>query len=415
MTGLAAVAGAFAFLGGLAVLLQAFAISEDSPERKLFQINAVVGTGVLYLALGGFLVVQAASALGDTSSSPIRFRKPWVLVLLFPALVAIGQLMAANPGRLPWLFPFLNIAMISVPSLSIAAIVTARYTAAHPFAWPISWREWTSALIYGAVGATSLAVVINTAWLFGGGYLLIQTVGGGPTFEDFALDLQQLPRAWGIFFDLSVLSICAPLNEEFFKGLIVALFFFRRGGVARCFTWGVLAGAGFNLLETFQNSLGAVSPDALADQTIGSEWWFFALARAGTAAMHALATGLAALGFYGLFRRRWTLTPAYFAGVLLHATWNFLVYAIWGDALFSGSGPDSRALDILGGVGLIVVFAASVVMLWLLSGRLRDDAPAPIYALLGMLPARTSGSDPPGTLTASAPGETENATGVSPA
>ncbi len=60
---------------------------------------------------------------------------------------------------------------------------------------------------------------------------------------------------WGIVYALSVLSVSAPLNEEFMKGFVVALFFYRRGGLVRCFLWGALAGAGFNIAETFDNSI----------------------------------------------------------------------------------------------------------------------------------------------------------------
>ncbi|MFN0146567.1 MAG: PrsW family glutamic-type intramembrane protease [Dehalococcoidia bacterium] len=387
VTGFAVVVGAFAFLTGVGLVFNAFSVDEPrKPAHELFLINASLGAGAIYLALGGFLVVQAASALGGTASSPVRFKWPFALLAFFPLLVWAGQYQADNPERLPWLFPFVNIAMVSIPSLTAAAGVAARYSRAHPLAWPISWREWTSGIVYGAIGATTIAALINTLYLFAGGYLLVQAVAGGGPLDGFGDSLRSLPQGWGIAFDLSVLSVEAPITEEFWKGMLVAFFFFRRGGLARCFVWGVLAGAGFNLLETFQNSLSAVHPSALADQTIGSEWWFFAMARAGTAAMHSLATGLAAIGFYGLFRKKPRYLLGYPAGVALHGSWNFLVYVIWGDALLSQQGPDTRALDILGGVGLAAVFLASAVALWVLSGSLRDEAPAPIYRLLGMRP-----------------------------
>jgi hypothetical protein len=193
-------------------------------------------------------------------------------------------------------------------------------------------------------------------------------------------------RQWGVAFDLSVLSVVAPLNEEFWKGAIVALFFFRKGSLARCFCWGVVAGSGFNLLETFLNSLAAVNPEQLADQTIGGQWWLFAIARAGTCAIHGLATGLAALGFYGLLRRRWRLAPLYLAGVTLHGLWNGWVYLVAGDVFLSEAGPDAVWLDALGVGVLIALGGGSLWGLWLLSGWLRDGSPAPIYRMLGMGP-----------------------------
>lgn len=361
------------------------AIDTDDPRRRLFELNIVVSSAIVYAGLGGFLVVQAASALGGASSSPMRYRWVWFVAPLFPLLVVAGQLLARNPERLPWLFPFVNVGIVAIPSLVIAGVVARRYLDAQRFAWPLSWREWTSALIYGAVGATIVAAIVNTGYLAGMGTYLIGQHGADGANLDMD-GLATLPRGWGIFLDLSTLSVVAPLNEEFWKGMLVAFFFFRRGGAARCFAWGVLAGAGFNLLETFQNSLAVISPEAQASQQIGDQFWLFAGARGGTAAMHALAAGLSALGWYGLLRRRPRYLVGYPAAVCLHASWNFLVYVIAGDAMFSRQGPDSRLLDVAGIAGLFAVFALTVTALWHLSGRLRDDAPAPLYRLLGMLP-----------------------------
>lgn len=408
----------------------------------------MLSTALVYLGLGGFLVVSAASALGKAPSSPLRARRAWLGILLpFPILVFVGQLLAENPGEGPWLFPFVNVAMVSLPSIAIALFVAGRYQEANPLSWPISRREFSSGFVYGAIGATTVAGIINTIYILAAGTILVHRHGADLPFSDFDTALRTLPRGWGIFLDLTTISVVAPLNEEFWKGMLVAFFFFRKGGAARCFTWGVLAGAGFNLLETFSNSLAAVSPEAAADTTLGSEWWFFALARTGTAAMHATATGLVALGFYGAFRRRPEYLGGLIAGPLIHAAWNFLVYCVWGDGFLTGAGPDSRWLDLLGGAGLIALFLATVLLLWAFSGRLRDEAPAHIYRLIGMAPAgvarrlerppqappafegawadaaglpsygppSTAGSGPGGTLATSARGSTQKRIGVSPA
>jgi hypothetical protein len=381
----AVIVGAVAFLNGLASLFLLLGVG-GSPQRKLFEINAFLGTAIVTMSLGGVLVYHAASSLGGASSSPMKFLTPWALLPLFPVLVILGQLQVDHPERLPWLFPLLNVGIVSIPSLTIALVVARRYLRFNGYAWPISWREWASGFIYGAVGATLVASIINTAYLYGVGALLIHLKGHGSVL-DLERNLPSLPKAWGMLFDLSALSVVAPINEEFWKGMLVAFFFFRKGGAARCFLWGVLAGAGFNLLETFQNSLVAVSPEQLSERTISNQWWLFATARAGTGAIHSLATGLSALGFYGIFRRKWRFALGYPGGMLTHGTWNFLNYTLWGDAIFSQAGPDSRALDVLSIVGLLALFAICVVLLWEIPRRVRDGFPAPIYRALGMLPA----------------------------
>ena len=382
---LALVAGSLSFLIGLAFILVLFTLSAD-PELRLFEINIAFGSTIVLVTLGGFTVWQAASSLGGVASVAMRPWLPWPLLVAFPLLVGLGQILVNSPSAAPWLFPFVNVGIVGIPSLAAAMTVARRYTIANPFSWPLSWREWTSGISYGAIGAIGIAGTINSIYFGGAALFLVSTYGAGD-LSDLEYSLTTLPRGWGIFFDISVLSIVAPLNEEFWKGALVAFFFFRKGGAARCFLWGVLAGAGFNLMETFQNSLAVVNPEILAERTIGSQWWLFALARAGAGTMHACATGFAALGIYGLLRHRWNFAPAYFLGVLFHASWNFLVYVNEGDVFFSRSGPDSDLLDIVSVVGLVVLFASTVVLLWEMPRRLRDEAPAPIYQVLGMMPA----------------------------
>lgn len=383
---MAALAGALAFLIGMLGLVGLTNLSDD-PEDRLFEINIFVGSAVVFMGLGGFLVVQAASALGGVGSSAFRVRMPWLLLPIFPVAVAVGQWQANDPTRVPWLFPFVNIAVVAVPSLLFAAVVIGRYHRRNPLAWPLTWREVTSSFTWGAIGATTLGGILNTAYLILGGAWFLDRWGSGDIWDigSFAWTLDGWP---GIIFDLSVLSVVAPLNEEFWKGSLVALFFFRRGGMARCFVWGVLAGTGFNLLETFFNSLAAVNPEELADQTIGGQWWLFAVARAGTAVMHGFASGLAALGFYGVFRRRWSLVPLFMVGALFHGAWNAAVYLVAGDVFLSGEGPDARWLDIAAIGALVILGLVCAAAGWLVSGRLRDRRPASIYGMLGMRPGR---------------------------
>lgn len=388
MAGGAVVVGAFAFLNGLGALALLLDV-DDEPRHRLFQVNAFLGTAIVTLALGGVLVYQASSALGGTASTAMKLRTRkllWApLVVAFPGLVWLGQLQVNHPERLPWVFPLTNVLIVSIPSIAVALFVSQRYLRYNAWAWPLSWREWTTGFIYGAVGATTVGAIINTLYLVLAGAWLISAKGSGDAWS-VGENLSTVPEAWGVAFDLSVLSVVAPLNEEFWKGMLVAFFFFRKGGAARCFVWGVLAGCGFNVLETFQNSLSVINPEELTEQQIGDQWWLFAVGRAGTAALHATASGLSALGFYGLFRRRARYLAGYPAGVLLHGLWNFLNYTLAGDAILSGSGPDSTLLDALSIGGLGALFLLCIVALAVLSMRLRDGFPAPIYRMLGMVP-----------------------------
>ncbi len=380
--------GSISFLNGLGAL---FLLTDLSfgPRRRLFEINLAVGTAIVTLSLGGVLAFQAASSLGKVGSTAMSLPR-WVwaapfMAASFPLLVALGQYQVNHPESMPWLFPVTNVLIVSLPSLAIALVVAERYRKFNPWAWPLSWREWSSGIIYGAVGATTIGAVINTLYLILGGALLIHLFGRGDAF-DIGDNLPTLPRPWGIAFDISVLSVVAPLNEEFWKGMLVAFFFFRKGRAARCFLWGVLAGAGFNILETFQNSLSIVNPDQISQQQLGHEWWLFALARAGTGAIHSGASGFSALGVYGVLRGKPKFAAAYLGGVSIHGSWNFLNFTLAGDAILSQAGPDSVLLDVLSVLGLVALFLTCLALLWEMPRRLRDGEPAAIYRLLGMVP-----------------------------
>jgi len=386
---LALIAGVGLFFVGLAAAIALFGV-EGTPRRQLWELNASVSVAVVYLGLGGILVVQAASALGGSGSTVLRLPPLRLLFVAAPVMLAaivLGHLIVSHPesnGR--WAFPVVNLVIVAVPSIAFASLVTARYRRANPLSWPISWREWTTGFTYGAIGATTMGGIVNSLYLAGMGEFLVEHHGtdfGGPLIDS----LRTLPRGWGLFLDLTVLSVVAPLNEEFWKGMLVGFFLFRRGRAARCFLWGVLAGSGFNLLETFGGSVGILDPDGVSQQQLNEQWWLFASARTGTALIHGLASGLSALGFYGLLTRRWRYLAGYPLGVLVHGSWNFLTYVVEGDAMFSQAGPDSALLDVAGIAGLIVLACACAIALWALAGRLSDGAPAPIYRALGMLPA----------------------------
>lgn len=386
MTVLALMAGTFSFAAAATLVLALPAMDAEGIDR-LFEFNTTLGSAVLLAVFGTVLVYQAASAMGSSASRPMTRHVPWYLGLAFPVCMGTGQWLVLNPTDAPWLFPIVNIGIVAIPSLLIATVVMRRYGDLNTLSWPVTWREWTAAFCYGAIGAVTIAGLLNTGYLLGGGWLVLQMNDIDVGF-DIQRGLPALPRNTAILFDLSVLSLVAPLNEEFLKGAIVALFFWRRGSVARCFAWGVLAGAGFNLVETFFNSLELVDSSVIGREGQAGQWWMFGVARAGAGAMHALAAGFAAVAFYGLLRKQWRFMVGYPIAVLLHANWNAAVYLMAGDSILSGAGPSSDALVLLGLGFLLALSTGSVALLWTISGRFRDQDRASIYEVLRMGPAR---------------------------
>jgi hypothetical protein len=102
------------------------------------------------------------------------------------------------------------------------------------------------------------------------------------------------------------------------KGLVVPLVL-ATGAVLtqrQAFLLGVVSGAGFALLEGVLNGVMALMNPAI--------WGGLMLVRGGTAAIHCVATGFVALGWYAiLVEKRWGRGLALGAlGVAIHGTWN---------------------------------------------------------------------------------------------
>ena len=177
---------------------------------------------------------------------------------------------------------------------------------------PEPWWSLTMAFLWGAVVATGFAGMINT----------LVHIGVADTFG----------KAAGEFITP---VICAPLCEEFFKGLAVAgAFYFLRkefDGIVDGIIYATFCAIGFAAVENISYYARSDVHNALA----GTFFVRGILAPWG----HPLYTSMTGIGF-GLAREssktwvRW-LAPfgGYMVGVMLHATWNF-VPTVFGEAFF---------------------------------------------------------------------------------
>jgi hypothetical protein len=154
-----------------------------------------------------------------------------------------------------------------------------------------------------------------------------------------------------------IFIIVAPLLEEFVKSLGGPLLGFQRRGDA--FLWGVTCGAGFSALEGLFNG-GAVLEG----------WGLVMLFRWGATLMHALASGLMGLGWYGFLARGrpWQLLGAYGASVGVHALWNgaaMALIALSSLALISLEDPLALVGVGMGAlVTLLFMLVLTVAMSW---------------------------------------------------
>jgi protease PrsW len=267
-----------------------------------------------YAPQGGY--GPAPSAVAAPAVDPHRTRRV-VGLLLWIAMMLIGivlnivfQLLeifgSKNPGRM--FESVLTGAVFAFIPLGIYLFVPAIIDRFDPEPW------WCLAMafLWGAVVATGFAGFINTMvhGLFGQAF--------GPKVGAFVTTV-----------------MCAPLCEEFFKGLAVlgAFYFLRRefDGVVDGIIYATFCALGFAAVEN-------ISYYARSDVHHALGTTFFirgVLAPWG----HPLYTSMTGIGF-GLARessKNWVRVFAplvgYMFGVTLHAIWNF-VPTVFGEAFF---------------------------------------------------------------------------------
>ncbi|MBK6562670.1 hypothetical protein [Candidatus Amarobacter glycogenicus] len=130
----------------------------------------------------------------------------------------ISQLEVNNPGSGLWLFPVTNVFIVSVRVAGDRARCFPALCRVQPLGVAVSWREWSSGVIYGAIGATTVAGIINTLYLVLMAILLVSQLGNGDT-ETSRKDSRHYPRGWGcLLLDVSVLSVVAPPERGVLEG-----------------------------------------------------------------------------------------------------------------------------------------------------------------------------------------------------
>ncbi len=288
----------------------------------------------------------------------------WLLVAFLISLV-FGQ--AALAAGLDVVAPIFHILAGALPPLMFVSLTTHRGA-------DLPSRQRIGALSWGALGSTGLAIAAEMAlaiaaliaavvWIRATNPQLLESL------QAMALDMQggTTPQALGPLADmfrsplvvvaaLGSVAVVIPCIEEGVKGLVMplALAAGAQPTQRQAFLLGVVSGAGFALLEAILNGVMALMNPAT--------WGGLMLARGGTAAVHSVATGFVALGWYAiLVEKRWGRGIALgLLGVAVHGAWNF---AAGGQALiaFFAQGQGALGLSTQGALtGLAIMLMAGV-------------------------------------------------------
>ena len=368
--------------------------------------TSIVGTAFIALGLGLGLSLgwQGLSSLLGRPSRPFRSRLErrnsavGLLLALFVLSVVVGQIILVTDFFAPLVFPPFYFLGAVLPPLIVVAFVGRRLTSA---AVPVRWREVVLQTGSGAFLATFLAfgleatfglfslfAVLLAVALTPNGMAWLQALMANlqdPSWIANPVNLYQMLLSPPIAIALVlILVVIAPLGEELFKSLGVALMSYRQPGAARAFLWGVAGGAGFAIAEGLFSAASALEG-----------WSVMVLLRVGTTLMHCLGSGLMGLGWYHLLRTRrpWHILGTYAASVGLHILWN--VGAIGMVAISLGtmaSGADKVSLA-LSGLGVLVLGAYLILLalfmafaIYYLTGRGRGEQLSPNSAPQSLSP-----------------------------
>ncbi len=172
-----------------------------------------------------------------------------------------------------------------------------------------------------------------------------------------------LSSPWTLLYFID-LAVVAPFSEEIGKGL--GAYVGRPGSRRAALQAGVAAGVGFAVVENVMYGVGGLF----------YAWEPVVLARMLGAAVHPLASGLVAVGWWELRngRSRTAAVRRLASGFGVHAAWNgsLVVAAVAGIAYDHGGGSGMSALLSLVYVGVIGVLTAAG--LWILTRRVVSDA-----------------------------------------
>jgi hypothetical protein len=330
---------------------------------------SIVGTAFIALGLGLGLPL-GWQGLSSLLGRPSRSFRPWpigLLLALFALALVIGQIILVTDFFAFLIFPPFHVLGAALPPMIVMAFVGQRLSAA---AVPIRWREVVLQIGSGAFLATLLAFGLEATFgLFTLSVALLivaLTPNGMAWLQELTANLQdpswmadpvnpsQVLLSPPIAIALVLIFVAiAPLGEELFKSLGVALMSYRRPGATRAFLWGVAGGAGFAMAEGLFNAAVALEG-----------WSVVVLVRVGSTLMHCLGSGLMGLGWYYLLRthRPWHFLGTYVASVSLHVLWNMGAMGMAAISLGTmASGPDEISLA-LSGLGILVLGAYLILL-----------------------------------------------------
>jgi RsiW-degrading membrane proteinase PrsW (M82 family) len=363
LSGLAAAVG---YLG-----LPFFAFGEDLLGPQLGQMAGMF----LGLVCGTLAVYHGLMSILNHRSRPLKLPPVYLFWIVFAVVLGLGNVLLNFGVAADFLFPPVFLLGAALPTVGVLAWAGRRLgwpPTATIGGWPITWRQGALAVVAGSTLSIFIAILVET-FLPYLAYLLIAPLeflafGFSDLFYGGGDFLERLFFSPLIIVFLLTTALAAPIPEEFAKALALPIFGRQRiTNERQALMIGLACGAGFAILENMLY-------EGLYAQYNGWSWGGVTLLRGLGAILHALCTGLVALGW---FRMReggaGKLIKAYLLAVGLHTLWNggFEVFVyITGLDYYGGFGPSFSFYGTAVEVLLVAYLVALSLGLWWLLRRI---------------------------------------------
>jgi hypothetical protein len=347
-----------AFLSGFINLF-----SRESGPNELSVIFSYTAAGLL---LGMLLLPSIVLAINRISGRHLissnflvklfSLLHPKRLIWLFPLVVLAGNWLN-NLQSINWLLmPVFNLLALGLPIAWLIWAGSKRFSPGSP------QRNW-SVFSIGITATPLLILILELLFMVAGFFVIAFLLSTVFTGIDLNIDTllsaitestnsQQIPEQVIVEFIrqpallliiLIFVSGLVPLIEELIKPVAILLLWRKSLTPQDGWLLGLLSGAGFALIESLGNT------------TVGEDWTFLVLARAGASALHIFNTAIISYTLV-LAREKKRFLPALLAllgAILIHALWN-------GITIFATLSSLENSTDASGAwpIGFIITLAA---------------------------------------------------------
>lgn len=364
-------------LGLSALVVSVYGSQIDIPATILFVTFGFTGSLLATAAVISFMKFTNNASVEIETSTSFSNLKIGLSVIAIALVLLAGHLLQDNMS-INWLaLPLLTIPAVAVPIWLFIRL------SARDLQLGSRWRVWSTfglsmsltpllvfvieiVVIIFVIIVFAVYVMANPAFAEELQALSRQYAMAGPNSKEaLRLLLPYIEKPSVFISAVFLLSVVVPVLEEAFKPLAVWLVAGKLTSKAQGFVLGAISGAGFALVETFNNSAQA------------EEWASILFARIGTGAMHITTSALIGAAIFSAWHERKyiRLLGTYLLGIFLHGLWNFLAVTN-GFSILLAEYQNAGYYQNIATISMVGLIILAVVLITILVASNRKQAKA---------------------------------------